>query len=113
MAMRERDRATAAALRSTLAALENAEAVPVLADAGPTTSSHVAGAASGIGAAEAERLVLDGPAEAAIVKVEVEGLREAAAAYAQLGEGGRAAAALHAADLVTGVVHSVLGTTWG
>lgn len=111
--MRERDRATSATLRSTLAALENAEAVPAVTGLGATTSARVSGAALGLGAAEVERLVLDGSAEAAIVWAEIEGLTEAATTYAGLGEGERAAAALHGAEVVTEVVHRVLGTTWG
>ena len=53
-AMRARDAISISALRSAIAALDNAEAVPV--EAEPTTSSsHIAGAVTGIGAAEAQR----------------------------------------------------------
>lgn len=121
-AMRERDRATVATLRSAVAALENAEAVPVDelraggaggAGALGASSEHVAGAAIGVGAAEAERLVLDDDAESAIVRAEVATLHEAAEAYEAAGHADRAAEARISAATLTEVVHSVLGTTWG
>lgn len=54
--MRARDRDTVSALRSALAAIANAEAVPVE-QSGPAvaTSADIAGAAVGLGAAEAPR----------------------------------------------------------
>ena len=106
-----------AVLRSAVAALENAEAVPVdelrAGAAGAASSEHVAGAAIGVGAAEAERLVLDDDAESAIVRAEVAALHEAADAYDAAGHPDRAVEARVAASTLTEVVHSVLGTTWG
>lgn len=60
-AMKARDAAAVAALRSALAVLENAGAVPVAgAPAGPRPgSAHIAGAAVGVGATEALRRDLD------------------------------------------------------
>lgn len=119
-AMRERDRATVAVLRSAVAALENAEAVPVAelragaaGHLGTASSEHVAGAAIGLGAGEAERLVLDDDAESAIMRAEVATLHEAADAYDAAGHADRAAESRTAAATLTEVVHSVLGTTWG
>ena len=112
-ALRERDKPTAAAIRSAIAALENAEAVPMPHGAVTATSTHVAGAAIGVGAAEAERLALDEETEAAILRAEVDSLLEAAGEYDSLGRGERAVEARTAANELTGVVHSVLGTTWG
>lgn len=69
-AMRDRDTAVVAAVRSALSAIANAEAV-----VGPrtstTTSAHVAGAAAGLGAAEAQRAVLDEQARRELVAQEV------------------------------------------
>lgn len=112
-ALRERDRPTAAAIRSAIAALENAEAVPASQGVAPATSRHVAGAAIGIGAAEAERLALDEAEESAILRAEVDGLLEAAREYESVGHGDRAVEARTAASELSTVVHSALGTTWG
>ena len=112
-ALRERDKPIVAVMRSAIAALENAEAVPASHGLGAATSRHVAGAAIGVGAAEAERLALDDATESAILRDEVDGLLEAAREYESLGHGGRAAEARTAADELSVVVHSALGTTWG
>lgn len=54
-ALKARDRDALAALRTAIAAIDNAEAVPAP-DAPPSaTSSHIAGARSGLGSAEAAR----------------------------------------------------------
>ncbi|GAA5164920.1 hypothetical protein GCM10023321_54220 [Pseudonocardia eucalypti] len=80
VALKSRDRVAAAALRSALAAIENAQAVPVDTD-GPTKpvgNEHVAGAVAGLGAAEAERRRLTDEDLRAILAREV-GERHAAA----------------------------------
>ena len=89
-AMRERDRAAASVLHTAVAAIENAEAVPV--DDGRTvaTSADVAGAAVGLGVTEAERRRLDDATERSLVVAEVRSLVEAEAAYAAAGDRGRA-----------------------
>ncbi len=89
-AMRERDRAAASVLRTAVAAIENAEAVPV--DDGRTvaTSADVAGAAVGLGVTEAERRRLDDATERSLVVAEVRSLVEAEAAYAAAGDRERA-----------------------
>ena len=53
-ARKARDTTATAALRSTLAAIANAEALPV-ADSSPAAEGPIAGAATGIGATEAVR----------------------------------------------------------
>lgn len=59
-AMKARDTPSRNAIRSALAAIENAEAVPADgANPAVATSEHVAGAAIGVGAAEAQRRELD------------------------------------------------------
>lgn len=92
----DRDRPVAAALRSALGALENAEAVP--ASDRPTTASseHVAGAVP-VGLGEAERRTLTAAEEAAILDQEVASLHEAAAHHERAGRTDEAAAARRAA----------------
>ena len=103
-AMRERDRDTASVLRSAVAALENAEAVPV-AEAPPgVTSEKVAGTALGVGATEAERRRLDPTTERAIVGSEVASLVEAQAAYAAAGDTSRARTAAAGAAVLLAVL---------
>ena len=57
-AMRARDTGVVAALRTAIAAIDNAEAVEVDAGMDDVTSEHVAGAESGVGSTEAARRVL-------------------------------------------------------
>ncbi|GAB3068190.1 hypothetical protein GCM10027053_35450 [Intrasporangium mesophilum] len=104
VALRGRDRAGAATLRSAIGALENAEAVPTSGDLASTTSSHVAGAALGLGAAEAERRVLTDADERAVVADEIEALRAAADEYTRVGAADRAAEARAAAQLLDDVL---------
>lgn len=88
-ALRSRDADAASAVRTALGAISNAEAVPV-ADGGPTraSSEHVAGAALGLGAAEAARRELS-PAE---VRTIVEGeVRERLDAAEEAERGGATA----------------------
>jgi hypothetical protein len=76
-AMRRRDAPAVSAMRSALAAISNAEAVPGdVAERAtmPVTSPHVAGAASGAGVAEVPRRRLDASLVAAIVRAEAESL---------------------------------------
>lgn len=82
-AVRSHDAVTVSALRSLLGAIGNAEAVPLPAgsDAGTAQSEHVAGAAAGVGAAEAERRVLTDDDVAALVRVEISERRSAMAVY--------------------------------
>ena len=112
-ALRERDKPTAAAMRSAIAALENAEAVPASPGLAAATSRHVAGAAMGIGAAEVERLPSTRLRSRPILRAEVDGLLEAAREYESLGHADRAVEARTAATELSNVVHSALGTTWG
>jgi uncharacterized protein YqeY len=96
VAMKARDRATVAALRSALAAVDNAEAVDGGGDdvrAGAIETSPV-----GVGAAEVGRRVLSEAEVTAIVRNEVSERRAAAAAYQASGHGERAAALVAEAD---------------
>jgi hypothetical protein len=55
VALKARDSVAAAALRTAMAAIDNAEAVAAPATNAPSTSAHVAGARSGPGSTEAPR----------------------------------------------------------
>jgi hypothetical protein len=69
-AMRRRDAAVVAVLRTTLAALANAEAAPAPEpdpQASPADSIHVAGATRGLGATEVQRRTLTDEDRRAIV----------------------------------------------
>jgi uncharacterized protein len=69
--MRRRDTAVVAALRSALSAIANAEAAtPVDPGTSTTGSIHFAGSASGLGAAEVERLTRTEEQQRAIVIAE-------------------------------------------
>lgn len=87
-ALRSRDSVLVSALRSTLAALDNAEAVQV------DGSAHRTGAVElsprGAGAAEVERETLDDTEVAAIVRTEIADRLDAATDYAAAGHPDRA-----------------------
>ena len=109
--MRERDRGAVSVLRTTLAALDNAEAVPVT-DAARGTAvaaagEHVAGAAVGVGAAEADRLVLAEDDERVLVDGEVASLLEAGRYRRAAGDVPGAEAAEAGARLLEAVVASL------
>jgi uncharacterized protein YqeY len=79
-AMRERDHAVGA-LRSAIAALDNAEAIEVREEREsrpPSTSLHVAGARSGLGAGEAHRRVLTAQEQRAVLENEIASRRATA-----------------------------------
>ena len=96
-ALKNRDRAAVSTLRTTLAAIDNAEAVPASARAGAIESSPV-----GLGVAEAERRELAEADIAAIVRAEIDERRQAAAVYDRSGHADQAAELRTAADLLTG-----------
>jgi uncharacterized protein len=85
-ALKARDNVAVAALRSALAAIDNAEAIPTdqLSDSA-TGDEHVAGSAVGVGAAEAARRHLTEADLRSIVEAEVRERSAAAQEYEQLG----------------------------
>jgi uncharacterized protein len=89
-AMKAGDAATVAALRSALAAIDNAEAVE--SPQGPTEAAHpdLAGTVAGVGAAKAQRRSLPEDEVERIVRAEVADRRAAAAAYERAGRPERA-----------------------
>ncbi|HUQ54713.1 GatB/YqeY domain-containing protein [Lentzea sp.] len=89
-ALKTKDRVAIAALRSALAAIDNAEAVPCdSASQAPVTATneHVAGTAAGPGAAEVERRHLTDDDQRDIVAHEVRGRTISADEYDRLGRG--------------------------
>jgi hypothetical protein len=89
-AMRARDAAAVAALRSALAAVGNAGAVDVPATPPPPGTAEVAGAVLGLGAAEVPRRELTAAEVAALVRAEVADRVAAAEAYERDGRADRA-----------------------
>jgi len=83
-ALKARDRVAVAALRSALAAVDNAQAVD--APPAPRSGGVVAGAVTGLGAGEAPRRELSEGEIVAIVRAEVDDRREAAADYERAGK---------------------------
>lgn len=75
-ARRARDAETVSTLRTALAALENAEAVPVA-----TTSGAIEDTPLGAGSTEAQRRVLSEADELAVLDAEIASLVEAGHAY--------------------------------
>jgi len=90
-ALKSRDQAAVAALRSALSAISNAEAVPQAAAGRAAASSpHVAGAGAGLGAGEATRRSLSPADIDGIVAAEVAERERAALGYAEAGHTERA-----------------------
>jgi uncharacterized protein len=83
-AMKARDSAATSALRTTLAAIGNAEAVAP--PDPPATGGRIAGARLGLGAGEAARAELSEDQIASIVRAEVAERLEAAAGYERAGQ---------------------------
>jgi uncharacterized protein YqeY len=98
-AMRARDTAAVTALRSALAAIANAEAVPTEAPSGTFTAIG-AGSALGVGATEAPRRDLTAADIAAIVRAEIADRRTAAEEYDQHGRADHAARLRAEADVL-------------
>lgn len=104
-AMKGRDRLAVSALRSALAALDNAEAVHAEHAVCTDGDSPIAGAAVGLGATEAARRELTPEDERLLVRAEVTERREAAAEVEAAGRPDRATDLHREAD----VLESVLG----
>ncbi len=90
-AMRAREPDAVSALRTAIAAIDNAEAVPAPEASQATTSAHFAGARAGVGAAETARLNLSDSQQLAILRDQVTGYTTEAARYEALGQQAAAA----------------------
>jgi uncharacterized protein YqeY len=99
-AMKARDRAQASVLRSTLAAIENAEAIEDDDGRLVDEDARIAGSVGWLGAGEARRAVVDEQAARAIVAREAQERRAAAEEYERLGRGDEAARLRDEADLL-------------
>jgi uncharacterized protein len=103
-ALKARDTAAVAALRSALAAIGNAEALPAAAPEVRRSSQYLAGSVAGLGAAEATRRTLTVAEIAGIVRTEIAERRTAAAGYEQSGHADRASQLRREADALAAVV---------
>jgi uncharacterized protein YqeY len=93
VAIKARDADAVAVLRSTLSAIDNAEAVPTE-HASTAGGGTIAGVVEGLGAGEAERRELSEDDMVAIVRVEVAELLASAAQCSELGQPDRAGSLL-------------------
>ena len=86
VALKARDRVAVAALRSALAAIENAEAPSAdVSESATVANEHVAGSAVGLGAGEGDRRDLTEADLRAIIEAEVRERSDAAGEYEQSG----------------------------
>ena len=98
-AMKSRDKTAVAALRSALAALDNAEAVKT--DERTAKGQAVEQVAIGAGTTEVDRRVLTEPEVTALVRHEVTERENAAADYESAGRGDRATQLRAEAEVLT------------
>ena len=91
MAMKARQPDAVAALRAAIAAIDNAEAVPAPEARQAATSSHIAGARAGLGAAEAARRDLSDSDQRAVLREQITGYTTEADRYEALGQPAAAA----------------------
>jgi uncharacterized protein len=89
-ALKARDQHAVTALRSALAAIDNAEAVDAAGQGHPPGEGRIAGAILGVGAAEVARRTLTPAETQAIVRTEVTERQNAAHAYERAGRSGPA-----------------------
>jgi uncharacterized protein len=87
-AMKARDAVAVAALRSALAAIENAEAVD--SSIAPVQHAHIAGGVVGVGAADVQRRTLTQTQMEAIIRAEVSDRQAAERDYRHAGQRERA-----------------------
>jgi uncharacterized protein len=102
-ALQARDMVAVSAVRSALAALDNAQAVPAPSATG-AGSPHVAGAVAGPRAGEAERRRLSESEAGDIVRAEVTEREAAARAYDRSGHAEQAARLRREASILTSVL---------
>jgi uncharacterized protein YqeY len=89
-AMRRRDRVAIVALRSALAAIDNAEAADAATAPRPAAGRHFAGTVAGLGAGEGDRRRLTETGVQAVVRAEVADRMAAADRYQRSGHPDRA-----------------------
>ena len=101
-AMKARQPDAVAALRAAIAAIDNAEAVPAPQTGQAATSSHIAGARAGLGAAEAARRDLSDSEQQAILRDQLTAYTTEADRYETLGQPAAAARLRAQAHLLSG-----------
>lgn len=104
-AMKARLPDAVAALRAAIAAIDNAEAVPAPGARQAATSSHIAGARAGLGAAEAARRDLSDSDQRAILRDQITGYTAEADRDEALGQPAAAARLRTQAHLLSGYLH--------
>jgi uncharacterized protein len=103
--LRARDTVATSALRSALAAIDNAGAVPAApAPAVGTGGPHVAGVMTGLGAAEAERRSLSEADVEEIVRAEIAERQAAARDYDRSGHAEQADRLRREAQVLSGMI---------
>ncbi|MGH3253435.1 MAG: hypothetical protein ACRDOI_45450 [Trebonia sp.] len=100
-AMKARERDAVSALRSAIAAIDNAEAVPARDENQASTSGHIVGAHLGVGAAEAARRDLSTSQQQAILRDQITDYTTEADRYESLGQQDAAARLRTQAHLLT------------
>jgi uncharacterized protein len=100
-AMKAREPDAVSALRTAIAAIDNAEAVPAPDGNQASTSGHIAGARVGVGAAEAARRDLSASQQQAILRDQVADYTAEADRYEALGQQDAAARLRTQARLLT------------
>lgn len=105
-AMRVGARDARTALRTTLAAIDNAAAAPVV-ESGPAAShGPIAGAAVGVGATEVPRREVSEAEVEAIVRAEIADRRRHADRFAELGQADAAAVLRREADVLASALEA-------
>jgi uncharacterized protein YqeY len=99
-AMKARQREAITALRTAIAAIDNAEAVTAPDRPGPAMNEHVAGAGVGVGSTEAARRVLSVADLRAILREQIAARRDEADRYDRYGEAGAADRLRREADVL-------------
>ena len=104
--MRAKNPVALAALRSALAALDNAEAVPAALHDGPTTATHprLAGTSVGVGAAEVARRTLSDDEQLALLRTEIDDRLSAAMEFEAGGQPDHAERLRAEADVLVDVL---------
>ena len=102
VALKTRDSVEVAALRSALAAIDNAEAPdPVSVSLIATRNEYVAGGVAGVGAAEGRRRVLTQAETTKLIRDEIAERLRAASRYRQLGKSDSADRLLAEVEVLT------------
>lgn len=105
-AMKSRDKETVSALRTAIAAIDNAEAVAVedVSSSSSQVGEHVAGAASGVGATEVSRRELSLPDVREVLAGQIAERRTEAEGYDSLGQFDAAARLRREADVLAAYI---------